>query len=207
MTKFSPEENYYEILRVSPKATISEITTAYHAAKNAFSKDSLATYSLMPAEESAVVLEQLETAYMTLTNLDKRREYDKFLQSDKAQPEGAMNPGPSSLTSPSSERPSVLPLVETQASPTSQIDFSETDLNLIQIRENRGLTVSDVSRITKIPIRFLNALEQYDSKHLPAKVYVQGFLKNMAQLYRLDPKKAVSSYFEKLEKITGPSQN
>jgi len=28
----------------------------------------------------------------------------------------------------------------------------------------------------------------------------------MAQLYRLDPKKAVSSYFEKLEKITGSSQ-
>jgi curved DNA-binding protein CbpA len=207
MTKLSREETYYEILRVSPRATISEITTAYHSAKNAFSKDSLATYSLMPAEESAVVLELLETAYLTLTNLDKRREYDKFLQSDKPQSEVAMHSNSTIVNPVSSGAPSVYPGAETQVSQMTQNDFNDSEFSLIQIRESRGLTVSDVSRVTKIPIRYLNALEKYDSKNLPAKVYVQGFLKNMAQLYRLDPKKAVSSYFEQLEKITGPSKN
>jgi curved DNA-binding protein CbpA len=206
MTKHSSEENYYELLRVSPRATISEITTAYHSAKNAFSKDSLATYSLMPAEDSAVVLAQLETAYMTLTNLDRRREYDRLLQSDTSSNEPSLNTTPAAQSPTHNTQPQIPTVSRSQDTELTEPTFNDSDFNLIQIRESRGLSVSDVSRVTKIPVRYLNALEQYDSKNLPAKVYIQGFLKNMAQLYRLDPKKAVSSYFEKLEKITGSSQ-
>ena len=62
-----------------------------------------------------------------------------------------------------------------------------------------------MSRITKIPVKYLKALEEQDKANLPAKVYIQGFLKNLAQLYRLDPKTAVSQYLMQLEQTSGPT--
>ncbi len=207
MSKLNSEETLYDILRISPRATFSEITSAYHTAKNAFSKDSLATYSLMPEEDSAAFLTQLETAYMTLTNPDKRRAYDNRLASGGTiQEEASMTHTQPTLQSSLSTAPPIN--IPTQ--PQIETNFSDSTLiiglNLVQIRESKGLTLSDVSRITKIPIRYLKALEEYDSKALPAKVYIQGFLRNLVQLYRLDPKNTVSSYMEQLEKLSGSSQ-
>lgn len=187
------KESYYEVLRVSQRADLSEITAAYHAAKNAFSIDSLATYSLLPAEESAQILKQIESAYLTLTNPDKRREYDLKLASGEnfVEPELKAEPPKPSKDIVVPEPPSI---------------DSQGEINLYMVRESRKLSLDDVSRITKIPRRYLQALEQFDTKALPAQVYIQGFLKNLAQLYRLDTKLTVSKYMEKLNRLTGNSQ-
>lgn len=210
MVKPQKDESFYDLLRVTPHSSVSEITNAYYAAKNAFSKDSLATYSLMPEESSAEILAQLETAYLTLTNPDKRRDYDKRLaNTEPFQSEDNMTPQEvttqTNSTAGYSAAPEAMILSQTADSNISNPSITDSRLNLAQIRESKGLTLTDVSRITKIPLRYLQALETHDLKGLPAKVYIQGFLKNLAQLYRLEPKSTVSSYFEQIEKITGPT--
>ncbi|MFM8313698.1 MAG: helix-turn-helix domain-containing protein, partial [Deltaproteobacteria bacterium] len=201
MVKPQKEESFYDLLRVTPHSSVSEITNAYYAAKNAFSKDSLATYSLMPEESSAEILAQLETAYLTLTNPDRRREYDKRLANTETfHTEDPMTPHEANIhTNPTATYPppsEAVSLSQTADSNLSNPTIADIHLNLAQIRESKGLTLTDVSRITKIPVRYLQSLEANDLKGLPATVYIQGFLKNLAQLYRLEPKSTVSLYFE-----------
>ena len=71
------KKNYYEVLEIPITSTLQEIHNAYVRAKNAYSGDSAALYSLMTQDECLSVLEQIEEAYSILGIADKRREYDK----------------------------------------------------------------------------------------------------------------------------------
>src|SRR5262245_17675746 len=78
-------QSYYEILDVKPDASQSEIRQAYFRVKSAYGKDSAALYSLFDEQETQLVLERVEEAYLVLSNVDKRREYDRlhgFLRMD-----------------------------------------------------------------------------------------------------------------------------
>jgi hypothetical protein len=70
-------QSYYEILDIPPDATVEEIRAAYLRVKAAYSKDSLALYSLMDASENQRYIQQAEEAYRVLSNPEKRREYDR----------------------------------------------------------------------------------------------------------------------------------
>lgn len=74
------------------------------------------------------------------------------------------------------------------------------------IREKRGLSLEDTARITKIPSRFIRALENGDVKQLPARVYIQGFIRNLASLYRLEPQSALKSYLSGLDPSALPTE-
>ena len=41
-----------------------------------------------------------------------------------------------------------------------------------------------------------------DLKTLPARVYLQGFLRNLASLYRIDLKDSLASYLKRIDEIT-----
>jgi DnaJ-class molecular chaperone len=71
------KNNYYEVLEVATEATLQDIHTAYTRAKNAYSGDSVALYSLMSQEECSQILQQIEEAYSILGVAEKRREYDQ----------------------------------------------------------------------------------------------------------------------------------
>lgn len=71
------KKNYYEVLEVPVNATLQDIHSAYVRAKNAYSGDSAALYSLMTQDECDQILNQIEEAYTILGVADKRREYDK----------------------------------------------------------------------------------------------------------------------------------
>lgn len=70
-------KNYYEVLEIPVSATPQEIERSYIRAKNAYSGDSVALYSLMTPQECNQVLEQIEEAYSVLGFPEKRREYDR----------------------------------------------------------------------------------------------------------------------------------
>ncbi|MBI2604832.1 MAG: helix-turn-helix domain-containing protein [Deltaproteobacteria bacterium] len=85
-------QNYYEILDVRQDATQNEIRQAYFRVKAAYSKDSAALYSLFDEQETQLVLERVEQAYLVLSNAEKRKEYDKvhgFLKTDELPEERA----------------------------------------------------------------------------------------------------------------------
>lgn len=73
---FEDRRNYYEVLEISISSTHQDIHNAYKRAKNAYSGNSAALYSLMTQDECDRILDQIEEAYSILGTPEKRREYD-----------------------------------------------------------------------------------------------------------------------------------
>lgn len=203
-------ESFYEVLKVDPRATVAEIVTAYHAARGAFSKDSVATYSLFSAEEIQEELQKLEQAYVTLSNIDKRAEYDRRLaggthnDTEPTEPRQRVDkPAPTAAAAPAEVSAPSIPLPSSDVS----VDVPEevNGVYLKEVREKKGLSQDDVARITKIPSKFLRSIESDDFKRLPARVYIQGFIKNMASLYRIDAKTLAQGYLSYLDKRNPPA--
>lgn len=225
------EENYYELLKVDHKATVSEIVTAYHSAKNAFSKDSLAIYSLFTAEETEDVLKKLEEAYLTLSNLDRKREYDKKVGGENISPSAPQStetprssfitvtvPGapalahrPTPVAAPVAAPVAVTPPAATLASPLVEAPVqeappAEATVNgawLRGAREQHGMSIEDVSRLTKIPLSTLKAIETDNLPKLPARVYLQGFVSNLLKVYKIDGK-TTKLYLETIDRLLRP---
>lgn len=194
------EETFYDILKVDRKATIAEIVAAYHTAKNAFSRDSVATYSLFNDDETQSILSRLEEAYQTLSNLEKKAQYDQTI----ALGEGADLPQMSEvqLKQNAERRADVPKLPEKPAASSAPLPEYETYSGpiLAEIRERRGLSLDDVCRVTKIPLKFVKAIETEALPDLPARVYLHGFVKNLATLYRIDSGMVTRSYLTALDK-------
>jgi hypothetical protein len=65
---------------------------------------------------------------------------------------------------------------------------------LRQGREQRGISIDEVARITKIQARILERLESGRLEGLPADVFVRGFVRNVARCVGLDEDEAVRRY-------------
>jgi cytoskeletal protein RodZ len=61
-------------------------------------------------------------------------------------------------------------------------------------REERGLSIAELARRTRISARVLSALERSDSSALPPAVFVRGFLRTYAREVGLDPEPTVDAY-------------
>lgn len=62
-------------------------------------------------------------------------------------------------------------------------------------REEKNLTIAQVSRATRIKPQFLEALEQGDYHLLPGAAYITGFLRNYAAHIGLHPDDVVQEYY------------
>ncbi|MBF0360688.1 MAG: helix-turn-helix domain-containing protein [Oligoflexia bacterium] len=72
----SDAKNYYEILEISYNSSPEEIYEGYLRAKNTYSGDGLALYSILTKDECDEMLELIEAAYSILSVPHKRKEYD-----------------------------------------------------------------------------------------------------------------------------------
>ena len=72
-------------------------------------------------------------------------------------------------------------------------------IRLKQARENKGLTLDDISRQTRISLRQLEAIEASDYDALPARTYSIGFVKSFASEVDLDPQELSQAYRSELE--------
>jgi cytoskeletal protein RodZ len=61
-------------------------------------------------------------------------------------------------------------------------------------RELRQISLREVSEATKINVRYLEALERNDFRHLPGGVFNKGFVRAYAQFIGVDPETMVNSY-------------
>lgn len=79
---------------------------------------------------------------------------------------------------------------------------SEVNGQLIrELREARGLTVDDVAKKTHIQRKFLVAIEEMDFAELPRRVYLRGFLTQIARVLRVDKKTLATGYMTLLERF------
>jgi cytoskeletal protein RodZ len=63
-------------------------------------------------------------------------------------------------------------------------------------REQRKLTLEDISQATKINLRSLRALEQEDFAHLPGGVFNRGFIRAYARHLGADEESLIAAYLE-----------
>jgi len=66
-----------------------------------------------------------------------------------------------------------------------------------QLKNLRGegrITLHEVSRDTKIPLKYIEMLEDGDFDSLPPDVYVKGFLRAYAEFLGIEPKKLINLY-------------
>ncbi len=75
----------------------------------------------------------------------------------------------------------------------------EIGLALRQARERRGISLAQLSHITKISVGVLKAIEAADAQALPAAVYTRGFVKAYAEEVGLDPAETVRLYLAQFE--------
>jgi cytoskeleton protein RodZ len=65
---------------------------------------------------------------------------------------------------------------------------------LKKIREQRGITLDQVSLSTKIGVRFLRALEEEHFEQLPGGVFSKGFVRSYARMIGTDEEQAIADY-------------
>jgi DnaJ-class molecular chaperone len=184
------EQTHYEVLEVSPDATIKEIQRAYDHARETFHADSLAVYSLFPEEEMMKIQAAIEEAYRVLMDEALRRSYD---QSHAHLIERPPREKQTEKLVKSSEMKSSLSFTDLSME-VGEITYRGKSLK--QIRERLGIDLKAISAETKISIKVLESIEEEDLKHLPAMVYLKGFLKAYAQALNLDPQNLIDGYLQ-----------
>src|SRR3972149_7438666 len=78
-------------------------------------------------------------------------------------------------------------LTYTQVVQMQEARISPLGETLQRARQARGITVEDAERATRIPRRYLEALEQENFGILPAPVYARGVLRSYSGYLGLDP--------------------
>jgi flagellar biosynthesis protein FlhG len=198
------ERDFYEVLEVSPEATLQEIERAYRIARATYQPSSVATYSLWSEAETAEILRRVEEAYVVLSDARLRREYDARLRRD-------LGPAPARPAREPAARPPAAPPVPGwtpvgSAAPPPALDLDlgvepedgvYDGRTLRRIRLSRGIELEEISAVTKINETYLRYLEEDRYPDLPAPVYVRGFLREYARYLRLDPRRVTDSYMSR----------
>lgn len=223
------KKNYYDVLEIPPNASPQEIENAYVRARNAYSGDSVALYSLMTKDECDAVLGQIEEAYSVIGFPEKRREYDRlrgFNQSGFAQ--NYSIPDVSHGVNAFENRPKDAVqyedfgsnLIEAKVSKiTAQkkfgLDYDEnpefdkqiaecTDFTgsfLKKIREYKNVSIERMAEMTRISKTHITALENEDLGRLPADVYVRGYVYQYAKVLKLNPDTVATSFLLNFKKL------
>ena len=162
----------YKLLDLDENATALEARRAYHRMKALYAEGSMATYSLLTAEQRDEILDDIERAYMRIS-----REIDSHL------------PTPESPVSPENAVPLAPP------EPGENLGAY-----LKRRRENLGLTLRDVAAQTKVRTTYLEHIENERLSDLPAPVYLRGFVREFARVLGLpDPESITAAYIELLD--------
>ena len=171
MTK-KEQKKYFDILEISPEATLLEIQSAYSRLKKLYSTDSVVISPIedeFSKEERQKILEQIEEAYAKLMEQVKERQ-DRLVHHEKPFAVG--------------HKP-----LEGEAA-----DISYDGQVLKRIREKLGIELFEVSLDTKIRVELLESIEQERFDKLPPEVYLKGHIINYANYLLLDSQKVASDY-------------
>ncbi|MFH1136800.1 MAG: RodZ domain-containing protein [Pseudomonadota bacterium] len=72
--------------------------------------------------------------------------------------------------------------------------FEGLGLRLKARREEKGVSLREISETTKIPVSVLEAIEAGDSSRLPAVVFIKGFLRSYALEIGMSPEEVIQEY-------------
>jgi flagellar biosynthesis protein FlhG len=181
------EQDYYEILEVSPRATEEEIREAYERLKAIYTPMTPGITVLFTVEEVKQIHEQAEEAYRVLRDPRSRRDYD-LMARDAGERPAAPSPSPTVTHR-------ILSSQEIRDALGSD-EVTWTGRHVRKIRQHLSLDLEEVAMETKIGKHNLQAIEEEDIQTLPALVYLKGFLRTYAKCLGLDPPRVAEDYIE-----------
>jgi len=76
----------------------------------------------------------------------------------------------------------------------SNKNTKETGIDLKAAREEKGLTLKEISQLTKISVSILDTIEKRDFSQLLEPVYSRAFIKTYAKVLNIDSEEILSSY-------------
>jgi hypothetical protein len=185
------ESNYYDLLAISQDASKIAIQEAYHSTCYLFDQDSIVSYNFLSDPERETLLNRLRKAYETLMDEQKRIEYDK---------EHFHRVG-NWYTVRTEKSPDIEDRPEEKKGKAFCTEIRLHDylgedglLSLRALREARGINVEEISRVTRIRVPMIMALENRDVKKLPPAIYVKGYLTSYANTLGIKPEKLLLAY-------------
>ena len=185
------EQDHYEVLEIPRDAGLDAIERAYRLILATYAEDSLATYSMVHAADSAAIRERVETAYRVLSDEEARRSYDSSLV--------ASRPAPASEF----EEPPEIALELGRPPPEPFDDLDEAGeydgARLRRARLRRGLDFDEIAVRTKVNASYLAFLEEERFVDLPPRVYVRGFVMAYAACLGLDAAQVAASYMRRYD--------
>ncbi len=101
------------------------------------------------------------------------------------------------MTTTTTARPSTLPTATTPSAFNAGLFALDGEVNgqvLKKLREARGLSLDELAELTKIRRPYLQAIEDQDLENLPARVYLRGFLTQIARALRVDKLRLAEGY-------------
>jgi curved DNA-binding protein CbpA len=215
MSQGQADQTYYEILEVNRDAPHHEIVKAYQRAKETYSPDSPALYSMFTKDEAEELRILIEEAYQVLGNQAKRREYDEQLLGERGskdelpdfppprmdavlemRTERGSEPLDKNAPLPDGFKRSKLSIYEVKQDVEDEIEnCTEFDgAFLRKIRLYKNINIDQMSKETRIGRSYIAAIESSDFDGLPAPVFVRGFIIQIARILGLDENAAASSY-------------
>ena len=183
------EQNFYELLEISPDASPDHVAKAYALAKRHFGGASLGSYSLFDSAERTEILARLEEAWRTLSDRDRRARYDRDVLGRVTEVDAAVNVRPA-------------PIPSTSAGPALTIT-DVTGAALRARRESIGVPLQEIARDTRISIAYLQFIEEDHIKGLPHDAYLRGYLVQYAKALGLDPHTVADGYIRHAKQLRG----
>jgi hypothetical protein len=184
-------DSLYDALGVSPQASREQIEKAYRFCLDMYKEGALATYSLVEAGDAESARRRIALAHETLSDPQRRREYDLGLGLAPLVP--ADNP----FLAAEAQAAALPAGVDAAAAlPTGPLSGAE----LRRIRESRGIALREIAVSSKIGLRFLEYIEEDRFAVLPPAVYLRGFLQEYARALGLDPRRAADSYMSRMSR-------
>jgi flagellar biosynthesis protein FlhG len=187
--------NLYDVLGVSRGAADDEIRRAYKRQREIFRDGSFPVVSVVGERALRDEQARIEEAYDTLLDANKRRAYDL-----STFPEETRQEAPRRTIDEAREAELAMLQAELAREITAETQFTG-DL-IRRIREAQGVELSDIAQRTKISTVHLRAIEAESPAELPALVYVQGFVTQIAKFLKLDPTQVTRTYLSRFREIS-----
>ncbi len=168
-------EAAYATLEVDPGTPADQVRRAYKRLVHLFDPESPVVYGLYTRDEAAALVARIEAAWRTLDGARRGPVVG-----------GGADGPPSTVLTPIIEDP----LAALGMAPDAPL----TGTTIARVRNLLGVSLDDIADRTKIGMFTLKAIERDAYGDLPAKVYLKGFLKQIAQMLRLDAERLTRDY-------------
>lgn len=180
----APAESHHDLLGVGRQASDEEVRRAYKRMREVFRPGALAVFGLFDEAQLRVINARLDEAHDVLLDPSRRVPYELSVF-----PPELLGPEAGHLEGVSSEPPPDPPLI------TPETDFSGALLRAV--RESQGVALAEVAKRTKVGTHHLEAIEKEDFAHMPAPVYVRGFVAELAKYLKLDVTQVSRTYLRR----------